>query len=59
MKTFRKILISFMLAMIAGTAIAAATAIPVLPVIGGLTLVSLIPSGNSTYVLRAGVYTEV
>jgi len=48
-----------MLAMIAGTAIAAATAIPVLPVIGGLTLVSLIPSGNSTYVLRAGVYTEV
>jgi len=59
MKTLKRILLSFITAIFVGTAIASAAAIPVLPVIGGLTAVSFIPTGAGQGVAYAGLYKEV
>ncbi len=58
MKTIKNILFTLLVAIFGGMAIASGTGLPVLPIIGGLTISSLIPSGE-TGVAFAGVYREV
>jgi len=58
MKAIR-FLFSFLIAILAGTAIATASALPVLPIIGGLAIVSFIPTGAGSGVAMVGVYREV
>ncbi|MBN1250682.1 MAG: hypothetical protein JXA16_01005 [Bacteroidales bacterium] len=58
MKTLKTILFTMVMAIFGGMAIASGTGLPVLPVIGGLTITSLIPSGESG-IAFVGVYREV
>lgn len=59
MKIFKAILFTLIFAVIGGSAIATGVGLPALPVIGGLSAMSLIPSGAGTGVAYAGLYKEV
>ncbi len=59
MKIFKTIFFTFIFALVAGSAIATGLGIPALPVIGGVALTSLIPSGGGIGVANAGVYREI
>jgi len=58
MKTIKAIFFSVLVALIGGVGIATATGLPALPIIGGLTFTSLIPTGEAG-VAYAGLYKEV
>ena len=59
MKTLKKFLFSLIFAVFSGILTASAAALPVLPIIGTLTVISFIPTGAGTGVAFAGLYKEV
>jgi hypothetical protein len=59
MKTFLRFMYSLLFAAFSGGVFAATAGLPAVPVIGGLAVVSMIPSSVPEGSLRAGVYTEV
>ena len=58
MKALKRVSITLIMVVFAGLFIATASALPVIPVIGGLTIASLIPSGSQG-AAYAGIYREV
>lgn len=58
MKAIKALFFSLVMAFFAGTAFAAGVGLPALPIIGGIAISSLIPSGTSG-VAFAGIYREV
>lgn len=58
MKTFLRFICALLLAAFSGGVFAATAGLPAVPVIGGLAVVSMIPS-SPQHSLRSGVYTEV